>query len=177
MPPSATGGIEMRRRIKLNHEEYDVTVFGRPDERFFQIGDDSPKPVLLTEKDKDGHFITLGETTTQIQLASKGDRVYVHAFGRTFQLRIVDPVEQAAQASGVKGSRARAPMPGIVVEVNVVPGDPVEKGQALLTIESMKILTVIPAPRKGEVSRVHFAAGDTFDKNAVLVTLAEEEES
>ena len=167
----------MRRRINLKHQQYDVSVFGRPGARFLQIGDDSPKSVSLTEKNKDGHFITLGETTTQIQLASKGERVYIHAFGRTFHLRIVDPVEQAAQASGGSGNMARAPMPGIVVEVNVAPGDHVEKGHALLTIESMKILTVIPAPRKGEVSRVHFTAGDTFDKNAVLVTLAEEEES
>jgi len=167
----------MRRRINLKDQQYDVTVFGRPGERFLQIGDESPKPVSLTGKDKDAHFITLGETTTQIQLASKGERVYIHAFGRTFHLRIVDPVEQAAQASGGRGNRARAPMPGTVVEVNVEPGDHVEKGQALLTIESMKILTVIPAPRKGEVSRVHFTAGDTFNKNAVLVTLAEEEES
>ena len=40
----------------------------------------------------------------------------------------------------------------------------------------MKILMVITAPRDGEVSQVHFEPRDTFDKNAVLVTLREKEE-
>jgi len=167
----------MRRRIDLKKQQYEVTVFGRPEDRFLQVDEGTPHPVSLTFDGNEGHIIQLGENSTTIQLASKGERVYVHAFGRTFSLRIVDPVEQAAQASGGRGNRARAPMPGTVVEVNVVSGDHVEKGQALLTIESMKILTVIPSPRNGEVAQVHFAAGDTFDKNAVLVTLVEKEEA
>jgi 3-methylcrotonyl-CoA carboxylase alpha subunit len=177
MLPSETGGIEMRRRINLKQHQYDVTVFGRPNDRFLQIGQDTPKPVSLTRNDEGDYIITHGETSAHIQLASKGENVYIHAFGRSFSLYILDPVEQAAQASGKRDNRARAPMPGTVVEIHVAPGDPVEKGQALLTIESMKILTVIPAPRKGEVFQVHFAPGDTFDKNAVLVTLIEEEGS
>jgi 3-methylcrotonyl-CoA carboxylase alpha subunit len=163
--------------MDLKHQHYDIKVFGRPGERFFQIADDDPKPVSLTQDDKDGSIISLGEDSAEIQLAIKGERVYIHAFGRNFSLRIVDPVEQAAQASVGKGNRTRAPMPGTVVEVNVAPGDHVEKGQALLIIESMKILTVIQAPRAGEISQVHYLAGETFDKNAVLVTLTEQEES
>ena len=55
-------------------------------------------------------------------------------------------------------------------------GDPVTKGQSMITIESMKILTMITAPRDGEVSQVHVEPGDTFDKNAALITLREKEE-
>jgi 3-methylcrotonyl-CoA carboxylase alpha subunit len=47
----------------------------------------------------------------------------------------------------------------------------------MITIESMKILTVITAPRDGMVSDIHFKPGDTFDKSAVLVTLSEQEEA
>jgi len=64
----------------------------------------------------------------------------------------------------------------VVVDVKVAAGDRVIKGQPLMAIESMKILTVISAPRDGNVARVHFEQGQTFEKNAVLVTLSKEED-
>jgi biotin carboxyl carrier protein len=176
MPPSAIGGIDMRRRIDIENQQYEVTVFGRPEERFFQVADGAPKPVSLSLEENDAHTIQIGNNRTQIRMATKGEMVHVSAFGRTVSLRIVDPVEQAAQASGGRGNKARSPMPGAVVEVNVTAGDHIKKGQPMMTIESMKILTVIPAPRDGEVLQVHFEPGKTFDKNAVLVTLVEKEE-
>jgi 3-methylcrotonyl-CoA carboxylase alpha subunit len=66
-------------------------------------------------------------------------------------------------------------MPGIMVEVNVESGQQVSEGEPLLSIESMKIMTVIKAWRDGEIEAVNFAEGDAFDKNAVLVAMVEEE--
>jgi biotin carboxyl carrier protein len=40
-----------------------------------------------------------------------------------------------------------------------------------MIIESMKILTVISAPRDGQVAGIHFEPGESFDKNAALVSL------
>ena len=167
----------MRRRIDLKNRQFEVTVFGKSDDRFLQVNDGSFLSVSLIPCEDEDHIIKLGKNSAAAKLASRGDWVYIQAFGRTFSLRIVDPVEQAVQASGGRGNRAKAPMPGTVVEVNAAPGDHVEKGQILMTIESMKILTLISSPRNGEVAAVHFAVGDTFDKNAVLVTLVEEEEA
>ena len=111
-----------------------------------------------------------------IQIAVKGETAYIKAFGRTFALEVVDPVEQASQESG-DSDTAKAPMPGMVVDTHVALGENVNKGQDLITIESMKILTVITAPRDGEVSRINFESGSTFDKNDVLVTLKEKEDA
>lgn len=166
----------MQRRIDLLDEHYEVTVYGRPENRLLQVQDNMPQPAALNVTESGECMIQLGDQSARLWMAVKGEMAYIRSFNRTFTLRIVDPVEQAAQESGGRSNTARAPMPGTVVAVGVAAGDRVTKGQHVMTIESMKILTMIAAPRNGEVTRVHFEPGQTFDKGAVLVTLITEEE-
>lgn len=97
---------------------------------------------------------------------------YVHAFGRAWELEVVDPVARAQRTATGGDSVATAPMPGTVVKVMVAKGDAVRRGQPLLIIESMKMQTEIAARRDGTVERVFVAEGQTFDRGARLVALA-----
>jgi biotin carboxyl carrier protein len=47
----------------------------------------------------------------------------------------------------------------------------VSKGQTLLVMESMKMETTLVAPRDGVVATVRFEKGQTFERDAVLLTL------
>jgi len=166
----------MQRRIDLLDQHYNVTVTGRPDRRLLQIENDQPLPAALISTKNGKNIIKFGNQNVQVEMAVQGETTYINAFGRTFTMKIIDPVEQASQEGGGRSNIARAPMPGIVVEIKVNEGDMVMKGQAMMTIESMKILTVITAPRDGEVYQIRFNPGDSFDKNAVLISLTENEE-
>lgn len=166
----------MHRRIELLNKFYEVTVSGSGERRIVRIGDASARPAALTGTDLAGWSIQMGEARTSVRVKTKGEMIYIRAFGRTFELRIVNPVEQASQRSGDMRNRARAPMPGVVVGIHVAEGEDVAKGQTMMTIESMKILTAIPAPRHGKVNKIHFMQGQSFVKGAVLVTLSPGEE-
>ncbi len=167
----------MRRLIELLDKQYRVTVFNGPGTRRLQVEDHEPVIAGLSISDSGNQVIRFGDHTALLKMTVKGEWAFIRAFDRTFALRIIDPVEQAAQESGEgHGSTAKAPMPGTVVEVKVKDGDRVVKGQPMMIIESMKILTVISAPRDGVVAGIHFETGCTFDKNAVLVTLADVKE-
>jgi biotin carboxyl carrier protein len=167
----------MKRRIDLLDEHYTVTLFRKPGEQQIQVEEEPPALAELIAGDDLCHTIHLGESKADMKLVVKGETTYIHAFGRTFTLGIINPVEQASQDAGGAGNDAKAPMPGMVVEIHVAPGDQVTKGQAVITIESMKILTVIAAPRDGEIAKINFEPGATFDKNDILVTLIEKEEA
>ena len=130
----------MRRRIDLLDEHYAVTVLGQPGEQYLQVADGETQPVVFNVGADCHGSIQLGDQRADIQMATKGETAYIRAFERTFTLRIVDPVEQAAQEAGGSTNTARAPMPGTVVEVEVAVGEAVSKGQPMITIESMKIL-------------------------------------
>ena len=64
-----------------------------------------------------------------------------------------------------------APMPGRIVKVMTTPGAKVDKGDALLILEAMKMEHTITAPKEGTVKSVHYAAGEQVLEGAELVSL------
>jgi len=65
----------------------------------------------------------------------------------------------------------KSPMPGLIVDIKVTEGQTVEKGQALIVLESMKMENEIRAPRDATVTRVHANKGESVEQNKLLVTL------
>ena len=64
-----------------------------------------------------------------------------------------------------------APMPGLVVRVNVQPGDEVQPGQPLVVIEAMKMENELRSSTPGFVAAIRVAAGVAVEKGAVLIEL------
>lgn len=62
-----------------------------------------------------------------------------------------------------------APMPGLVIEVNVNVGDEVEKGQLLAVVESMKMQMQMRSAVKGSVKKIAVKAGEQVQKGQLLV--------
>jgi acetyl/propionyl-CoA carboxylase alpha subunit len=65
----------------------------------------------------------------------------------------------------------RATLPGLVVAVAVAPGDEVEEGSPLVTIEAMKMQNEVRAPRAGRVLAVEVSSGQTVATGAPLLRL------
>ena len=61
------------------------------------------------------------------------------------------------------------PMPGLVVGINVAPGDEVQEGQALATVEAMKMENILRAERKGVVKSVSAARGESLKVDDVIM--------
>ena len=67
------------------------------------------------------------------------------------------------------GKICRSPVTGLVIKVNVRPGQAVEAGELVLLLEAMKMETNVTAPRAGRVKNVHVAPGDSVKLNQVLL--------
>lgn len=70
------------------------------------------------------------------------------------------------------GGRVLCPISGIVVTIHVKEGQPVQKGDILVTIEAMKMNTPVWAPQDGVVASIHAQAGVPVEEGALLVELA-----
>lgn len=64
-----------------------------------------------------------------------------------------------------------APMPGLIVRVNVKAGDRVEAGQGLVVMEAMKMENELRATAAGTVRSVEVSPGTAVEKGAMLVAL------
>jgi biotin carboxyl carrier protein len=99
------------------------------------------------------------------------------AVGERFEVEAVDDRTRQIQAltgrgkAPASGGVVKAPMPGLVVRVEVEVGQHVEIGAGLVVVEAMKMENELRATRPGVVETIHVAAGQTVDKGASLVTL------
>lgn len=74
--------------------------------------------------------------------------------------------------SGGAAKSAVAPMPGKIITLLVKEGDEVQRGQALLVLEAMKLENDIVAPQAGKVEKILVQEGQSVDAGAELVKIS-----
>jgi acetyl/propionyl-CoA carboxylase alpha subunit len=140
-----------------------------------RLGDDDTadvdaSPPLQLRAVGPGEFVVEGPAGPRRGFAVRDGGVFwVHFAGVTWRL---DEARDAALRRPGTAQAIAAPMPGQVLRVLVEVGDIVEKGQALLVVEAMKMQLEISAPHAGTVRSVAVGPGD---KVAPGVPLAEVE--
>ena len=68
--------------------------------------------------------------------------------------------------------KVEAPIQGLVVGVNVSPGQKVKAGETLIVLEAMKMENPIAAPVDATVEGIHISKGDTVETGALLISLS-----
>jgi len=100
------------------------------------------------------------------------------AAGERFEVEVQDDRSRQIEALTGQGRKAavggvvKAPMPGLVVRVEVSEGQVVEVGEGLVVVEAMKMENELRASHAGVVEQIHVSAGQRVEKGAPLVTLS-----
>ncbi len=101
--------------------------------------------------------------------------VFFELNGQPRRVKVPDRVHgasaSAARRKAEAGNEAHvgAPMPGVVSTLAVKPGQSVQSGDVLLSIEAMKMETALHAERDGTIAEVLVSAGDQIDAKDLLV--------
>lgn len=105
-------------------------------------------------------------------------RYQIQIDGRTYQVQISDAVDQQILKMNLKSKKSnklkelRAPMPGLVRQVNVQVGDEVDSGDSLFILEAMKMENVLKSPVNGIVSDLFVKPGESVEKNQILLSFS-----
>ncbi len=65
----------------------------------------------------------------------------------------------------------KAPMPGMVVSIPVTEGQPVQRGNVLVILESMKMQNELRSPRDGKVVRLRVKVGDRVEQRETMLSV------
>ena len=105
------------------------------------------------------------------------DVVHIDVDGRSVPFTIAPPpdVDRAARAAahthGGGPADLIAPMPGTVIAVHAMPGDPVGAGDPIITLEAMKMEHAVAAPIAGRVAEVFVVVGDQVERATRLAVV------
>jgi biotin carboxyl carrier protein len=105
-------------------------------------------------------------------------RYQIQIDGRIYQVQISDAVDQQILKMNLKSKKSnqlkelRAPMPGLVRQVNVQVGDEVDSGDSLFILEAMKMENVLKSPVNGIVSDLFVKPGESVEKNQILLSFS-----
>jgi 3-methylcrotonyl-CoA carboxylase alpha subunit len=128
--------------------------------------------VALGPRDGDRLQIALDEETYFARVVRLGESLSATTPKGRYDVELVDPFHYEP-ADAMPDARLTALMPGRVVKVMAAGGDRVQKGQALMILEAMKMEHTITSPREGVIERVAFAENDLVPADAVLVAFRE----
>ena len=132
----------------------------------------------------DGHRLLLDGASHALAARHEGGGGWRLALGgRDFRVKVLE--ERAARLGALAGGVGRkprvaplsAPMPGLVVRIEVKEGDEVEEGDALLIVEAMKMENELRATAAARVVRVPVRPGQAVEKGQLLVEFKEAQEA
>ena len=74
-----------------------------------------------------------------------------------------------SDANASKVNDVKAPMPGLILDIKVQPGQEVKKGDPILILEAMKMENILKSPGDGVVKEIKVQTRQNVEKNQVLI--------
>ena len=113
---------------------------------------------------------------TQISHADLENKEYeVIINNNVYNIHIYNELDELIKEMGFeigsskKVNEIKAPMPGLILDINVIIGSEVREDDPLMVLEAMKMENVLTSPRDGIIKSISVDKGAAVDKNQLLI--------
>jgi propionyl-CoA carboxylase alpha chain len=174
---------ERRRAVRLDSAEIRLDVAREADGiavRFVDGHREGPA-VLLASSWKPGEPVwegVIGGAPVAVQVRAILNGFSLFHRGVTAKAFVYTEREAAAarlmpvKVAADTGRKVLCPMPGLVVDIAVAPGQEVKAGETLAVVEAMKMENVLRAERDGVIKAIFAKKGDSLAVDAVIMEFA-----
>lgn len=141
----------------VNGEKVMADIINLEDRFFHVLSEGRSYNIEVVKSDKISKQITLKVNGNIYEITAKDK----------FDL-LMDQMGFSVAGSG-KIKELKAPMPGLVIEIRVKAGDTVNKGDAVIVLEAMKMENVLKASGEGTVKSIEIQKAQSVEKGQVLI--------
>ncbi len=156
------------RRLQVELKGAEVWLNGSPMQWDVSSITNRHYHIIYRGKSFTAEIISVNRSTRTVELK-------VNQYSMRVELK--DKLDEVLEKLGIQSAgqareaRIQAPMPGLILEVRVKPGDVVEAGDALLILEAMKMENILKAPAGGTIKMVHVKQKDSVEKGQLLIEM------
>jgi 3-methylcrotonyl-CoA carboxylase alpha subunit len=136
------------------------------------VNDDKLR-VRLSPLADDSYTAIVGTRRETVRIYQDNQTIFVHDRHRIHALNAIPYLAYISAVAETSGEM-RAPMMGMILKVNVAIGDRIKAGDVAAVMESMKMELRITSETDGVVTAVNCRAGETVERNAVVVVVEPE---
>ncbi len=152
--------VEVNKTFEFDFTKNDVLnadIIKKTNSQYHVLHNNKPYPSEIIQSD----FFTKNYT--------------VRINANIYQISISDELDMMIKEMGFStgGSKhvnsIKAPMPGLIIDINVQKGQSVKENDYLLVLEAMKMENLITSPRDGVIKSISASIGDAVDKGKLLI--------
>lgn len=151
-------------RVKIGEEVF------TPDIRTLDLKEIGEREYHLIKDNRTFHLKVLSiDTQTK--------KVTISVNGNTHVMQIEDELDQMIAQLGLSAKSSKtikeikAPMPGLILDILVEPGQQLQKGSQLVILEAMKMENILKAEGESIVKSIEVTKGASVDKGQVLIEM------
>lgn len=165
--------IQTMYKVTTNHHEFNVSFHDNK----IHLNDNQFEWDLSSLKENNFHVIK-DDVSYNVEVAgfdTETKEIIFKINGRKYPVKVQDKLDLLLAKLGMdkmassKVNDVKAPMPGLILSIEVNEGQEVKKGDPLLILEAMKMENVIKAPGDGTVKSISASKGDSVEKNQVII--------
>lgn len=154
---------------------YKVTI----DQQEYMLTAESSNLDMVQIADNAFHILQDGQSYKAVVVTQNygSKTLTLEINGNPYTIQIADEYDLLVKKMGLstastqKIKNIKAPMPGLILDILIEPGQAISKGDQLLILEAMKMENVLKAEGDGVVKSIEVEKGAAVDKGQVLIEM------
>jgi len=165
----------VKYQVRISGQKFRVGIKEKEGELQVELGRKEIDADLTELKKNKIYSLLIDNRAYDLEIRRKNGEFEINYGGRKYSGEILEEtlakLKSTAPKEVLKQKEQKAPMPGLIVKIEVEEGQIVKMGEGILIMEAMKMENEIKSSYEGKVKKILVSEKQTVDKDQLLLVL------